>query len=105
MGWSSNSLYPYIATLIRKEYNRKFFEDPSFEKELKESITDQEKVTDPFKFAVADYLQKTVQETETLHIEADKLLNLDSRVSNFITTNYDLFFLIDYQAQLMAYHA
>ncbi len=91
MGWSSNSLYPYIATLIRKEYNRKFFEDPSFEKELKESITDQEKVTDPFKFAVADYLQKTVQETETLHIEADKLLNLDSRVSNFITTNYDLF--------------
>ncbi|WP_294731359.1 SIR2 family protein [uncultured Faecalibaculum sp.] len=91
MEWSPDSLYPYIATLIRREYNDQFFADSLFESELKESVENPDTVTDPFKLAVTKYLTDTVEETPALRDEAVSLLTLDNRVSNFITTNYDSF--------------
>lgn len=89
---SDDYLYPYIATIIEKDYNQKFFSDSNFEILIKQKyhseIIDG---TSPFKIAVCDYLNDSVKETNTLFNEIIALSGIVNKTSNIITTNYDLF--------------
>lgn len=89
---ANDYLYPYIATLIEKDYNHLFFSDSNFESHIKEKFNDDlQNGTSPFKIAVCVYLNSSIQETETLLNEIVSLSCLINKTSNIITTNYDNF--------------
>lgn len=89
---SNDHLYPMIATLIEKDYKDKFFYDKNFEVSLKNKYQDEiKKGANPFKYSICDYLENVKKETETLKNEIVLLSGTKNKVSNIITTNYDIF--------------
>lgn len=90
--YSNDYLYPYIATLLEEKFNKLFFNNNSFCKEIKDKYHNEIKSgLSPFKAAICEYLNDSILETSTLKNEIISLETLINKTSNIITTNYDNF--------------
>lgn len=87
-----NLLLPYVATLIEKDYNDKFYKVVDFEPAVKKAFAelDDEELS-PFKLAICLFKKEHVEFTKTFEHEEKALRALKNKVSNIITTNYDDF--------------
>lgn len=83
---------PLIASLIKKDYEDRFFYENEFENDLKEKyVHDIQSGLSPFKICLSDYFSTANDYTETFSLEKDSFSKLINKVSNIITTNYDTF--------------
>lgn len=83
---------PMIASLIKEEYEDKFFDDNDFEKDIKEKFEHEiKKGKSPFKLSLSHYFEMAVPKTASYDLERDNFMKLVNKVSNIVTTNYDGF--------------
>lgn len=84
-------VFPMIASLIERDYNKRFFSEDDFDTDIKIHYENEihNKIS-PFKLYISDYLRRNCNETETFANEKEQLLMIKNRISGIITTNYDL---------------
>lgn len=91
---SKEELLPLTATLIENDFNRRWFNDPSFRQVTDSKILEQiqNSIVSPFKAEIAHYLgQYSTPDSEyTSEINDLKALP-EKHLSGIITTNYDTF--------------
>ncbi|PKL01246.1 MAG: hypothetical protein CVV56_01215 [Tenericutes bacterium HGW-Tenericutes-1] len=84
-------LYPKVATQIEVDFNKKFYSDKLFEKELKDKyLTFVKMGVSPFKILISD-LNSTFKYTYAYKKEIEMFKKIKPFVSGVITTNYDTF--------------
>lgn len=89
----SQGVLPKVATLIQRDYDRKWYTTPDIRSKNSDVLTAVEQGVSPFKAEIADYLKQQ----ETIHAEyaeeIRKLKNISKKnIAGIITTNYDSFF-------------
>jgi len=88
----STEKLPIIASLIKIDYEDRFFGEDDFENNLKVKYeNDIQKGCSPFKISLSDYFSLSNANTDAFLKEKDGFSKLVNKVSNIITTNYDTF--------------
>lgn len=83
---------PIVASLIKEEYEDRFFDDNNFEKDIKEKFDDEiRNGKSPFKLSLSHYFKMAIPKTISYDLEKDSFIKLVNKVSNIVTTNYDEF--------------
>ena len=91
-GLPENELYPQLASLIEKDFNRVWYRDAEYAKSREKYGSYIEKGISPFKVEIASHAlkAKTKADTKELQDELSLLGQLQQRsISGVITTNYD----------------
>lgn len=87
-------LNPQIASIIQHQFNKKFYEDDVFEKNIftnQESKEILEKGYDPFKMYISKITKELKLESSNKDFaEVDSLKKHQNKIAGVITTNYDL---------------
>ena len=91
---NENELYPKIADLVEKDFNRLWFENIKNIRNLDEYYSDKVKEgVSPFKAEIAMYIKTHSNIVPEYINEIEKLKELSVKsISGIITTNYDTFF-------------
>lgn len=85
-------LYPKIASLIERDFNRRWFSDEGFRAVSKEQAGPVVKGVSPFKLEVSAYINSHNQLKKDYAKEISLLTELSKKsISGAITTNYDCF--------------
>ena len=88
-----NDVLPLTASLIQKDYDIKWFSDPSIRSLNDEEMNLIEKGTSPFKAEIAAYLKTLSKTVQKYNSEINRLKSLSHKnLAGVITTNYDCFF-------------
>lgn len=84
---------PLAATMIQRDYDAKWYRDPTIRTLDEAGLRAVEAGQSPFKMEIAEYIQRNSVPKSEYHSEISKLSKLaDDHLSGVITTNYDMFF-------------
>lgn len=85
-------IMPRIAELIQKDFDQKWFVDPSIRTVEGMELEAVHKGTSPFKTEVAEYIKRMSVVNTEYQSEIDKLMAIsETSIAGIITTNYDTF--------------
>lgn len=92
-GMEKTKLYPQIATLIEKDFNKLWYRDKDYEKSRETNAHLIKKGVSPFKIELSEYFKNnSVIRDKTNNNEIHLLTKVgDKNISGIITTNYDTF--------------
>lgn len=84
---------PKVATLIQRDYDRKWYATPDMRSKNTDVLAEVEQGTSPFKAEIAEYLRQQNTIPAEYAEEIRKLKNISKKnIAGIITTNYDSFF-------------
>jgi hypothetical protein len=82
--------WPYVGTLIAKDYHGYWFDDKSLKEEREKNLQEMVNFSSPLKVSVATYLKEISQKEIDANLKGEIELLKKAKINGIITTNYDL---------------